>query len=360
MAFHERNPLPSSGVIRTPLGKTPPIHYFGNMNHPTRRSCLLLGGLALVPALARSTGVPATTDEAPAARRRLPMETIFRGRERFDALVEKSAAGGWAKLPIGERVVRFAKELEGTPYANFTLEIDDRIESPSVNLVAVDCWSFFEQCLGLARMVGFAKSSYAPEDLLRQIEFTRYYGGTCSGNYLERIHYLADWFFENDARGACRHLTPSLPGAVRISGRRVSEMTTLWKSYRYLRNNPDLRPPMREIEERVERLPVYHIPKSKVAEVESGLRDGDVIGIATKHDGAFCSHVGLALRDEDGVARFLHASRDRKEVVLDQSVSQYLARFGGHAGILVGRPLEVDESVTDRAAYEANLKKLVG
>ncbi len=137
-------------------------------------------------------------------------------------------------------------------------------------------------------------------------------------------------------------------------------MTTLWKSYRYLRNNPDLRPPMREIEERVKSLPVYHVPKSKVAAIEPELQNGDVIGIATKHHGAFCSHVGLALRTEDGVTRFMHASRDFKKVVVDDSISKYLARFSAHAGILVGRPLEVNESVTDRATYEANLKKLVG
>lgn len=298
--------------------------------------------------------------DAPAAKRRLPMATIFKGREKFDAMLKKAADEKWAELPIGERIIRFAKELEGTPYVNFTLEIDDHVESPSVNLGAVDCWSFFEQCLGLARMIGIGKDSYTPEDLLRQIEFTRYYAGSCSGNYLERIHYLEEWFFENDARGTCRYLSPSLPGAARITDRRVSEMTTLWKSYRYLRNNPDLRPPMREIEERVESLPVYHVPKSKVAAIEPELQNGDVIGIATKYHGAFCSHVGLALRTEDGVTRFMHASRDFKKVVVDDSISKYLARFSAHAGILVGRPLEVTESVTDRATYEANLKKLVG
>jgi len=304
----------------------------------------------------RSSGA----EDPAAAKRRLPMETLFKGRETFEAMVKKAADGKWAELPIGERVIRFAKELEGTPYVNFTLEIDDHIESPSVNLDAVDCWSFFEQCLGLARMIGIEKDAYTPGDLLREIEFTRYYAGRCNGNYLERIHYLEEWFFENDARGTCRHLSPSLPGAARITDRRVSEMTTLWRSYRYLRNNPDLRPPMREIEERVESLPVYHVPKSKVAAIEPELQNGDVIGIATKYDGAFCSHVGLALRAGDGVTRFMHASRDFKKVVVDDSISKYLARFGAHAGILVGRPLEVDESVTERAVYEANLKKLVG
>jgi len=319
-----------------------------------------MGGLGLVPSFAGYPLFGKEGEETPAAKRRLPSKTIFKGEARFEAMVKKAKENDWAKLPIGERIIKFARELEGRPYENYTLEIDDHIESPSVNLNALDCWTFFEQSLGLARMIGFEKVSYSPEDLLRQIECTRYYGGVCTGQYLERVHYLEEWFFENDARGTCRHLTPGLPGAARITDRKVSEMTTLWKSYRYLRNNPELRPPMKVIEERVEKLPVFHIPKSKVSEIEPRLQNGDVIGIATKYNGAFCSHVGLAIRTDDGVMRFMHASKNYKKVVVDKSISGYLAEFSAHAGILVGRPLELSETVTDRAIYEANLKNLVG
>ena len=328
------------------------IPYLSRMRSLSRRDCLLLGGGALLP-------LPAGAEPV-AKKRPLPLSTIFKGEARFEAMVKRAREEKWAELPVGERIVRFGKALEDLPYTNFTLEIDDRIESPSVNLNQLDCWTFFEQCLGLARMIGAPKERHEPADLLREIEFTRYRAGVCTGNYLERIHYLAEWFFENDARGTCRHLTPSLPGATRITGRKVTEMTTLWKSYRYLRNNPGLRPPMRELEKKIEQLPVHHIPKSRVAEIEPQLQSGDVIGIATKYNGAFCSHVGLILRTDDGVARFMHASRNFKKVVVDQSISGYLAEFSAHAGILVGRPLEVGETVTDPAVYQANLAKLLG
>ena len=327
------------------------IPYPFRMRSLTRRHCLFLGGSALIPAFSGA--------EPAAKPRPLPLSTIFKGEARFQAMVKKALEQKWADLPVGERIVRFGKELEGLPYANFTLEIDDRIESPSVNLNQLDCWTFFEQCLGLARMIGAPKDRYEPADLLREIGFTRYRAGVCTGNYLERIHYLAEWFYENDARGTCRHLTPALPGATRITGRKVTEMTTLWKSYRYLRNNPDLRPPMRELEKQIEKLPVHHIPKSRVEEIEPQLQSGDVIGIATKYNGAFCSHVGLILRTDDGVARFMHASRNHKKVIVDQSISRYLAEFSAHAGILVGRPLELSDTVTDPEVYRANLAKLL-
>lgn len=305
------------------------------------------------------SGQPKESASMPAQKRPLPKSTIFKGEPRFHAIVKKAQKENWRELPIGERVIACGRELHGLPYQNFTLEIDDHIESPSVNFEGLDCWTFFETSLGLARMFSFEKSTYTPDDLLRQIQFTRYRGGVCTGNYLERIHYLAEWFFENDARGTCRYITPQLPGAARITDRRISEMTVLWKSYRYLKNNPELRAPMKTTEDRVAGLPVYFIPKDKVAALEPKLENGDVIGIATKHDGGFCSHVGLAIRTEDKVTRFMHASRNYRKVVIDKSISGYLNDFKSHAGIIVGRPLEVDDTVTDENLYLANLNRLI-
>lgn len=292
------------------------------------------------------------------SERTLPMSTAFKGEKKFDEVVAKALKENWRELPIGERIAKFAKEFHHVPYKSFTLEIDDHIESPSANLYGMDCWTFFEISLGLARMIAIEKDEYQPSDLLNQIELTRYRGGQCSGHYLERIHYLAEWFFENDARGTIKHLTPQLSGADRITGRKISEMTILWKSYRYLRNNPELRAPMKQWENYVASLPVYYIPKSKVEKIESQLRDGDVLGIATRGQGGFCSHVGLAIRTDDGVMRIMHASSNYKKVVYDKSVSGYLNQFSYHAGIIVGRPLEVSETVTDPQVYLQNLKKL--
>lgn len=305
-------------------------------------------------------GIVFAAAEPEAAARKLPLSTIFKGEKKFDQVVAKALEENWRELPIGERIAKFAREFHHVPYTSFTLEIDDHIESPSVNLNGMDCWTFFEISLGMARMIAIEKESYEPTDLLNQIELTRYRGGQCSGNYLERIHYLAEWFFENDARGTIKHLTPQLPGAERITGRKISEMTILWKSYRYLRNNPELRAPMKQWEDYVASLPVYHVPKSKVAALEDQLQNGDVLGIATRAHGGFCSHVGLAIRTDDGVMRIMHASSNYKKVVFDKSVSGYLNQFKYHGGIIVGRPLEVSETVSDPAVYRKNLEALTG
>ncbi|MEM1294367.1 MAG: N-acetylmuramoyl-L-alanine amidase-like domain-containing protein [Verrucomicrobiota bacterium] len=299
---------------------------------------------------------------ASAADSELPLSVRFKGQDKFHRIVTKARSENWANLPIGDRMIKFGRELHGLPYTSFTLEIDDHIEAPSVNLYGLDCWSFFEISLGFSRMIVQEKEQFVPQDLLDQILLTRYRGGVCSGNYLERIHYLSEWFFDNEARGVADDITKDFKYAMPMTDRKCQEMTILWKSYRYLKNNPDLRPTMSKLEAKVSQLPVYYIPKDKVKLIEPQLKDGDILGIATTHQGGFCSHVGLAIRTNDGVLRLMHATSQKqyRRVIIDKSISDYLNHFKGHAGVIVARPWEVDKTVTDPAIYKANLKRLTG
>jgi hypothetical protein len=310
-----------------------------------------LGSLA---GLGLSAAVPSL-----AATDLLPLKTTFRGKEKFDALVTKALAQQWATKPIGQRMALIAVELRSTPYVGYTLEIDDKIESPSVNLEGLDCWTFFETVLCLARMLEKPKTAYTPQDLLAEIEWTRYRAGKCTGNYLERIHYLNEWFVDNFARGTINDITNRLGADIPLKGRLSREMTVLWKSYRYLRCNPELRPKMAALEEKVNALPVRYIPEAKVAGIEPQLRNGDIIGIVSAGQGGVCSHVGLIFRPStDGLARFMHASSKYKKVTLDVTISEYLTDHKDAIGILVGRALPVTQTVTDPAIYQANLQRI--
>ena len=269
----------------------------------------------------------------------LPFDTVFKGDAKFSALVAQADA--WVRLPINERTAAVGRALAGTPYKGFTLEIDDHIEASSVNLNGLDCWTFFESSLAFARMLALPREQWTPQAMLHYIELDRYRGGQCDGTYLSRLHYLEEWFRDNDRRGLVADLTRTL-GGERVP-HTAGEMTINWRTYRYLRADPTLRPGIRAMEERVGLMPLYHIPKSRVASIEASLRSGDIIGVTTNDPGGVgTSHVGLAYRTADGVLHFMHASAPRNygRVVVDARLSDYLNRYRTDAGIMVARPLK--------------------
>jgi hypothetical protein len=81
---------------------------------------------------------------------------------------------------MGDRVAQFGVAMLGTPYKGFTLEVDNDIECPSVNLQGVDCWTFFETAMCMARMLETTKIKYNPIGLLHGIKTTRYRKGRCT------------------------------------------------------------------------------------------------------------------------------------------------------------------------------------
>jgi Protein of unknown function (DUF1460) len=278
---------------------------------------------------------------AAAMESRLPFSTVFRGQDQFNRLVGKAKSENWAALPIGERTAVVGQALVGTRYKHFTLEIDNRIESPSVNFQGMDCWTFFEIALSFARMLNEPESNWTPERLLHYIEIDRYRSGECTGEYLSRLHYLEDWLYDNDRRGLVEDLTRSLGG--RSVPHSAREMSVGWRHYRYLAANRSLLGPLARMEANVSSRPLYEIPKNRVAGIEPKLRSGDVIGIISRDRNGLYStaHVGLALRTNDGVLHFMHASSpgNSGRVIVDAQPSKYLYRYRTDSGILVARPL---------------------
>lgn len=272
----------------------------------------------------------------------LPFGTVFKGQQQFDRLVQVARKEDWKSLPIGLRTATVGQVLVGTRYKHYTLEIDNRVEAPSVNFNGMDCWTFFEISLAFARMLNEPESNWTPEYMLRYIEMDRYRGGYCSGDYLSRLHYLEDWLYDNDRRGLVEDLTRELGG--RSVPHSAREMSIGWRHYRYLAANKSLLKPLARMEANVSSRPLYEIPKSQVAKIEPKLKSGDIIGIVSRDRGGMrsTSHVGLAMRTQDGVLHFMHASSPRNSgrVIVDSQLSKYLYRYSTHTGILVARPLK--------------------
>ena len=300
--------------------------------------------------LALSISAQATS--IPEFQQRLPMEVGFKGGEKFQRLIKQAQRENWAALPIGERTARVGKAPLGTPYVNYTLEIHDRIESPSVNFQGLDCWTFYEISLAFARMLRMKSGDYTPEDLLALVELERYRNGRCDGGYLSRMHFLEEVFADNEARGLSVNPTRDLGGEP--LQRQIREMTSAWKSYRYLRSNTALLPEMGRIQKKVSALPVHHIPKDQVASIENYIHTGDIIAITCRDSSAYTSHVGIAVRKADGT-HFMHATsrRDKgRKVILDGRISDYLKRSDDHYGIVIYRPLDLPTASRTVAAAQ--------
>jgi hypothetical protein len=274
----------------------------------------------------------------------LPLDKTFVGQSKFQQLMKRGYDAGWAKLPLGERVNNFALALQGTPYVNYTLELHDRIEAPSVNMSGMDCWTLFEIALAMGRLVALHPPPYTTQEMLRLIELDRYRGGRCTGKFDSRLHHLEQWLHDNQQRGLVQNITPSL-GGIPLR-REMSYMGAKPHLFRQLKADPSMVPEFIRIENELSRRGISYIPKSQVAKIEPKIRNGDIICIVTNWHGAYTSHVGVASRDKKGVLRFLHASRNHRKVLLDDRLSTYLKKFSTHAGIYVVRPLDLPQAET--------------
>lgn len=267
---------------------------------------------------------------------------VFRGDEEFREIVNKAKQNDWRSLPIGELMGKIAKELEGTPYVASTLEITPDVELCSANLDGLDCVTFFETTLGLARMI--KKGHETSDDLLKEIQLTRYRGGAV-GDYSSRLHYTSDWLADNESKHSIEILS-KLPGAEKFP-QKVNFMSTHPTAYKQLAAHPELVAKIKQREDEINARTLMYVPSDKIAAAESQLQTGDIVGLCTNVPGLDISHTGLIIKDKDGVPHFMDASSQKKnmKVTLEPgSISQYVAESNQRSqkiiGVVVARPLE--------------------
>lgn len=254
-------------------------------------------------------------------------------RSRLQRIITKANEQNWPDLPIGDLIARIGKEFQGIPYVGGTLE-GAGAEQCRVDLDGLDCVTFFEVSLNIARMLKLGGSSM--EELKEEITYTRYRGGELK-DYASRLHYTAEWISDNVTKGVVKDITPELGGEPLDVD--VHFMSQNPKYYDKLKNDPAMVKRIAAIEQVVNRIPRTFIPKDRIKGIEGRLRSGDIIAVATNKDGLDYAHTGMILRVE-GEARFFHASTTKKKVVIDVPVSEYVNSVTSHTGISVVRPQE--------------------
>ena len=262
----------------------------------------------------------------------------FQGDRKFQQIIAEAKAGKWAALPIGELMGKIAVQLQGIPYRSGTLELSSDREICSVNLEALDCVTFFETTLDMARMLKEGGST--PADLLRQVSHSRYRGGVV-GDYSTRLHYMSGWLIDNQSRGIVKVLS-NLPGSEPFKPT-VDFLSTHPQASIQLKAHPELIEKIKRAEQDVGKMTLSLVPIARLGAVEPLLKTGDIVAIVSNQDGLDISHTGLVIRTADGVAHFMDASSRKAvmRVTLEPgSIGDTLKRFTHSPGVIFARPLE--------------------
>ena len=250
--------------------------------------------------------------------------------KKFDLAVSL----GLREKPIRDVVVEIGKTFLGTEYVANALEVPGG-ERLVVNMRGLDCVSFYENALVLARCIKKGKLTF--DDYKAELQFIRYRGGIING-YPSRLHYTSDYIHDNEKKGVWKDMTRELGGVPFV--KTINFMSTHPESYRQLKENPDYTKAVMEQEREITARAKYYIPKEHVEKIAEKIMPGDILGMTTSIEGIDTSHTGIAVREE-GMLRLMHAPLAGKKVLIsDVTLAEYLARNKKQTGMMVARPLE--------------------
>lgn len=259
----------------------------------------------------------------------------FIGQAEFDRMFAGKPVWREEK-DFGRRIQLAGMNFMGTPYVGGTLEQDPKREFVFCTTQGLDCVTFVESAIALARIAKMPRPT--TNAMLREIERMRYRGGICT-DYISRLHYTSDWFHDNMQRGLMVDALVGVDGVAQAQFK-VGFMSKNPSRYPALANNPKFVRQIEEIEETINKRTFNVLPKAKVAAAEQSFRAGDIVMITTNKAGLDTAHVGLIYVDRMGKRRFMHASSTKKAVVAEGLLSEYLAGRSDATGIMLGRALE--------------------
>ena len=200
-----------------------------------------------------------------------------------------------------------------------------------VNLKTFDCVTFIESMVALTE----TRRALLPNfDIFkRNLTNIRYRSGLV--DYSARLHYFSDWLFENEKRGILKDITQDIGGEV--FPKTVNYMSLKRDTLYGNMADPTTFTAIKTIENAITKRPKFYIPKEDIPDVESKIRNGDIIAVTNRLEGMDIAHTGFAIW-KNGRVYMLHASSQfRKVIVTDVPLADYLMKNKGQTGIMVGR-----------------------
>lgn len=263
-----------------------------------------------------------------------------KSKQLFQDIAAKFPKSALDKMTIGQLTAEVGKCFLGTPYVGGTLDREIK-ENVVVDLTGLDCVTFWENSLNIARILKTDKKSF--NDLLNAVQYTRYRYGELT-DYTSRLHYTSEWIIDNIRKGVIEDITSQLGGYKAVP--KPDFMSKNSDFYKQLKNNDELVKKIADIEKVISKNNLNYIEKSKISKIEDKIKSGDMIAIVTRKQGLDYAHVGIAIVI-NGECRLMHASLKQKKVVIDTTISKYLAGVDSHLGISVCRPVDYVGQIID-------------
>ncbi len=237
-----------------------------------------------------------------------------------------------ADYTTSELVVLAGKSFLETPYVAHTIECNE--EQLVVNLREMDCTTYAENCLAIARTIKSRELTYT--QFTKELTNIRYHKGVVN-EYPSRLHYFSDWIFENAEKGLVKQVSKEMGSTPYVS--EINFMSTHPDSYEQLKNNPDFISRIAETEKDINTRSMFYIPKDKIAEYEHLMKEGDIIGITTSIKGLDIMHVAILVKKDNRI-HLMHASSAADKVVIsEETLVAYLSKSKSASGIMIVRPL---------------------
>ncbi len=241
-----------------------------------------------------------------------------------------------AKKPIGDVIAAIGRSFIGTDYEASTLDKPaEEAEPLIINLTGLDCYTFLESALVFGRTI--KSNNFGFDAYKKELVNIRYRDGKRT-DYISRLHYFTDWIFDMQKRGIVKDITKEI-GGIRYK-KEIDFMSSNPKSYKQLRENPTLVKRIKKIEREINNREYYYIPEGNLEQLESNINEGDLISITTNIKGLDVSHVGIAVRNDDGRIHLLHSPNVGYKIqITEKPLADYLEGNKKQTGIIVVRPL---------------------
>ena len=250
--------------------------------------------------------------------------------EIFEKIIQYAEIEKLSEETLSEIEIAIARYFLSTPYVAKTLDVNGD-EHLVVNLREFDCTTFLENVVSLSLCVKNRTTDF--ETYCQTLIKFRYRSGIIE-EYPSRLHYFTEWLLDNEKKQLISIVSNNF--ATDIIDPTVNFMSTHLQSYPQLVNEAFVQQ-IEEKEREISLAKLRFVPKEKIHDMQKHIQNGDLIAITTTISGLDIAHVGLAYFVNDQLHLFHASSTQKKVVISEKTLQDYLKGIKKNNGIIVAR-----------------------